>query len=163
MAINKSCFYNSVKSEFTEIGKLSVVIAVGLIVTLALYWYKDAIDAALTGFGQWLIQISPTWLYLITCVSITTFILYATVNSTKPNAKDIGALLVIGFQFILTAVAFFTIFMFYSLYAACNPNMAIAPDVDRFIVDSTIIIIICLAITVITSPFAIAYARCKEE
>jgi len=151
MAINKQCFYKSMKSDYMWMGKGVLVIA-GIIFVIV--FGTKVIEAAATSS----IPASTTTVFLLAITAA--YLLHSIAFESVGEAKHEKVYRVIPFGWSLMFLMWIISLAPYAFFI----NVVEVPKLHQqnFLIESVIELIVIGIIYAVITPVCLAYARCKE-
>ncbi len=151
MAINKQCFYKSMKSDYLWMGKGAAVIA-GII--FVIFFGTKAIEAAATSS----IPASTIPVFLLTITAA--YLLHSIAFESTEEAKRDKVYQVIPIGWALMFLMWIVSLAPYAFFI----NIVSVPELHKqnFLIESVIELVVIGIIYAVITPVCLAYARCKE-
>jgi hypothetical protein len=154
--VNKTCFYNSLKKDYSSVVRGFIFIIVGIVIGYRSSESFMVMISAITSIAI------PGWV-LFLCVGIGILIFAFNVDSTTEKykakmANSVAEILTVELFLLLFYVMMLMPLGLYLNVTHATPRMGL-----DWLVDIAIVFCVISVANTITTPIALAYARCIEE
>jgi hypothetical protein len=145
MAINMKCYIEASKTEYNRLAVPVTAMTIVSLITIALIvWWKDVVAAIAPHTSA--INI---WIFLLVITAVIYYLAILTATNTEAEKTKSTETVAVYGGFV------FLYFMFGCM--GCTKIM------EQIIVEIAVITAVTMAIIIVTTPLAIAYARCKVK